>query len=135
MNQRDTITSTAYAHRDRAWLERELATLNESLRQLRRQLTKTEQQLAETTRAYNKTVANMVEIVRENLTLNVECDRLRMQAQRLGYVTTAGATALPDLTPDEVRAIRKAMARLHHPDVGGNVQRMQLWNAILDAIE
>jgi hypothetical protein len=39
------------------------------------------------------------------------------------------------LTPDEVSAIRKAMARLHHPDTGGDAERMKLWNAALDPLE
>jgi hypothetical protein len=34
--------------------------------------------------------------------------------------------------PADTRAIRKAMARLHHPDVGGNPDRMKAWNATLD---
>jgi hypothetical protein len=33
-----------------------------------------------------------------------------------------------------VNAIRKAMARLHHPDVGGDPERMKAWNAALDRI-
>jgi hypothetical protein len=38
------------------------------------------------------------------------------------------------LTDEEVTAIRKAMARLHHPDVGGDPERMKAWNAALDRI-
>jgi hypothetical protein len=40
-----------------------------------------------------------------------------------------------DLTPAEVGAIRKAMARLHHPDTGGDAERMKAWNAALDPLE
>jgi len=39
------------------------------------------------------------------------------------------------LSGAEVAAIRKAMARLHHPDVGGDGARMQAWNVALDQIE
>jgi hypothetical protein len=27
------------------------------------------------------------------------------------------------------------MARLHHPDVGGDAERMKAWNAVLDPLE
>jgi hypothetical protein len=27
------------------------------------------------------------------------------------------------------------MARLHHPDVGGDLERMKAWNVVLDQIE
>jgi hypothetical protein len=47
---------------------------------------------------------------------------------RMGSITI-------DLTPDEVSAIRKAMARLHHPDAGGDAERMKTWNAALDPLE
>lgn len=129
--------SLHYADRDRTWLERELAAASTSARELRRRLEKTQQQLAETTRAYNKTIENMLDIIRENNTLTLECDRLRWQCQREGVTMNfgLGSNAIHHLTPEEARAIRKAMARLHHPDVGGNVERMQHWNVVLDRIE
>ena len=37
--------------------------------------------------------------------------------------------------PAEVGAIRKAMARLHHPDTGGDAERMKAWNAALDPLD
>jgi hypothetical protein len=129
--------SLRYADHDRSWLERELASAASAARDLRRRLDKAQQQLAETTRAYNKTVENMLDIIRENNTLTLECDRLRWQCQREGVAVNfgAGPGVIQHLTPEEARAIRKAMARLHHPDVGGNVERMQHWNAMLDVIE
>jgi hypothetical protein len=46
-----------------------------------------------------------------------------------------GITALAgQISDEEVNAIRKAMARLHHPDVGGDPERMKAWNAALDSI-
>jgi hypothetical protein len=39
------------------------------------------------------------------------------------------------ITEEEARVIRKAIARLHHPDSGGDAERMKLWNASLDRIE
>ena len=126
-----------YADRDRIWLERELLVATSAARELRRRLEKTQQELAETTRAYNKTVENVLDIIRENNQLTNECERLRWQCQRNIYETEIpqNFNGLPRITPDEARAIRKAMARLHHPDVGGSVERMQRWNALLDRIE
>jgi hypothetical protein len=129
--------SLRYAERDRTWLERELNAATSATRDLRRRLEKTQQQLAETTRAYNKTVENMLEIIQENNQLTNECERLRWQCQNNVYATEmpSESNGLPRITPAEARAIRKAMARLHHPDVGGSVERMQRWNALLDRIE
>jgi hypothetical protein len=41
---------------------------------------------------------------------------------------------LPDAPLEVVRAAYKALARLHHPDYGGSVQRMQSVNAAFDEI-
>ena len=45
------------------------------------------------------------------------------------------ADNLPMLTGDEINAIRRAMARIHHPDRGGDIDRMKLWNKLLDSLE
>lgn len=124
-----------FADRDRAWLERELTDIQKANRELRRLLEKTQQQLAETSRAYNKTVENMLAIIRENNELTMECERLRWNAHHPHVQFHAGFHNLPRINPEEASVIRKAMARLHHPDVGGDTQRMQYWNAVLDAIE
>ena len=58
----------------------------------------------------------------------------RARAEHSTRSATLGDLPL-SLSVDEVSAIRKAMARLHHPDVGGDPERMKLWNAILDPLE
>lgn len=122
-----------YAGHDRTRLERDLDTAEANIRELRRRVHKLEEQLDQTRRAYDKTVANMLEIIRENLQLTHECERLRFAVEMpFESVYNPG---FPSLSDEEISAIRKAMARLHHPDVGGNAQRMQYWNAFLDRIE
>lgn len=125
--------SERYAQYERGRLERELAAAEATERELRRQLRKTEEQLTQTRQAYEKTVANMLTIVSENLRLTHECERLRGVTEDHFYVDLSHD--FPSLNSDEVSAIRKAMARLHHPDVGGNAQRMQFWNSLLDRFE
>ncbi|HEY1012908.1 MAG TPA: hypothetical protein VGE07_09425 [Herpetosiphonaceae bacterium] len=128
-------TPGPFADRDRAWLERELQAARIAARETQRRLQKLEHQLAETTRAYNKTVENMMEIVRENMALAGECERWRNQSHRAEFHDDGSLIPLQQVTPDEARAIRKAMARLHHPDLGGNPERMKSWNAVLDRLE
>jgi hypothetical protein len=101
------------------------------VRRLTRELGKEQARHAQTTDAYNKTVANMLSIVQENLTLGNELERLKRQQRYAEY--TSGLQIEP--MPHEARAIRKAMARLHHPDLGGNEQRMKAWNVVLDKFE
>jgi septal ring factor EnvC (AmiA/AmiB activator) len=114
-------------------VQRELEDANITIRRLTRELKKERARLAETSEAYSKTVSNMVEIARENALLENELARLR-RIRPLGSDTTLSLLSL-DLTPSEARAIRKAMARLHHPDVGGDEKRMKEWNAVLDRID
>ena len=122
-----------YANYDRTRLERDLDTAETNVRELRRRVNKLEEQLNQTRQAYDKTVANMLEIIRENLQLTHECERLRFAVEM--PFEDAPNPDLPTLSDEEISAIRKAMARLHHPDVGGNAQRMQYWNAFLDRAE
>ncbi len=105
--------------------------MRSTLRRLTRELNKEQARHAQTTDAYNKTVANMVAIVQENLTISNELERLKRQRREAEY--HSGLTITP--MPHEARAIRKAMARLHHPDVGGDEQRMKAWNVVLDKFE
>ncbi len=112
-------------------LQRELDDARTTVRRLTRELGKEQARHAQTTDAYNKTVANMVSIVQENLTLNNELDRLKRQQREATFTYGLAITPLPH----EARAIRKAMARIHHPDVGGDEQRMKAWNVILDKFE
>jgi hypothetical protein len=82
--------------------------------------------------------------MRENTSLAHERDLWRARAHRLeqglspepeGERPVIGITALAgQISDEEVNAIRKAMARLHHPDVGGDPERMKAWNAALDSI-
>lgn len=118
------------------WLQNELAQAHSTIRTLMRQIKKEQDRHAEISRAYTKTVANLVETMRENTALTRECELLRAQ------VNTQAGTADPQLgtldmqlTVAEVGAIRKAMARLHHPDAGGDIERMKVWNAALDRLE
>lgn len=113
--------------------QRQLEEAEATIRRLRRELAKEQARHAETAEAYNKTVTNMVAVARENAILTHELERLKRSA-RPG--SAADLAALPfDVTPAEAKVIRKAMARLHHPDVGGDEQRMKIWNALLDQID
>jgi post-segregation antitoxin (ccd killing protein) len=115
-----------------AWLQKELEEAHRTIRSLLRQLSKEQTRHAETARAYNLTVANLVEATRQNAQLEHERDMWQARAEGQGTSFTVGALTL---TPAEVGAIRKAMARLHHPDTGGDVERMKLWNAALDPLD
>lgn len=132
--------------REKELMRRELAELQSSSRALHRQLDKALTALTEAQRAHTKMVATLTETVRENTVLTNERDTWRLRALRsegrlsneygppppLQRVDISGLTT--QLTDDEVTAIRKAMARLHHPDVGGDPERMKAWNAALDLI-
>lgn len=115
-------------------LENDLAEAQAQVRRLTRELKKERDRLVQTADAYNKTVANLVRTVHENNVLRYECERLKRSAPR------EADHAAPELlgmtvTRLEVAAIRKAIARLHHPDVGGDSTRMQAWNVALDRLE
>jgi hypothetical protein len=119
---------------DLVWLQKELQEAHKTIRSLLRQLRKEQAAHAETARAYNLTVANLVEATRENTALARERDMWKARAEgRTRPLTISGVTL--ELTPAEVSAIRKAMARLHHPDAGGDAERMKAWNAALDPLE
>lgn len=147
MLQPDELPPTidGFTQREYDLLRRELAEAQTLNRGLRRQLEKALQSANEAQRAHAKMVATLTETMRENTTLANERDVWRNKAQRL----EAGLSAEPggerpvieigalagQLTEDEVNAIRKAMARLHHPDVGGDPERMKAWNAALDRLD
>lgn len=115
-------------------LEHELGEAQAQVRRLTRELKKERQRLAETAEAYTKTVANLVRTVHENTVLRYEYERLKRVAPDSGDRPGPRVMGM-HLTRIEVAAIRKAIARLHHPDVGGDVERMQAWNVALDKLE
>ena len=119
---------------DIALLQRELSEAHKTIRTLMRQLSKQQERHAETVRAYDKTVANLKEAGRESTQLEQERDMWRGRAENSTTPFKIGGLTL-ELSPDEVSAIRKAMARLHHPDHGGDLERMKAWNSALDPLE
>jgi chromosome segregation ATPase len=133
-----------FTQRDYELLRRELAEAQTLGRGLRRQLEKALQSATEAQRAHAKMVATLTETMRENTTLANERDVWRARAQRLesGLGSEPGASGpvidvaalAGQISEDEINAIRKAMARLHHPDVGGDPERMKAWNAALDRL-
>jgi hypothetical protein len=126
--------SNQVAEPDADLLQRELEEAHKTIRALLRQIDKEQARHAEITRAYNKTVANLMEITRENAQLERERDSWKARAEGNSTPFRIGGTTL-ELTQAEVSAIRKAMARLHHPDTGGDIERMKAWNAALDPLE
>lgn len=112
-------------------LQRQLEDAEATIRRLKRELAKEQSRHAETSEAYTKTVSNMVSVARENALLAHELERLKRTTKSPGALL--GGSGLPiDITPAEAGVLRKAMARLHHPDVGGDEQRMKQWNVVLD---
>jgi hypothetical protein len=116
-------------------LRHELEEAHKTVRTLLRQLGKEQTRHHEIARAYNMTVANLAEVSREHALLARDRDQWRARAEGRPLVVLDPRSPFPPLSNDEVRAIRKAIARLHHPDLGGDAERMKLWNAILDPLE
>jgi hypothetical protein len=117
-----------------AWLLRELGEAHATARKLQRQIEKEQAATAQVSRTYKSTVENLVEISRKNAELEHERDMWRARASAQPTLTSLGGEDF-QLSADEISVIRRAMARLHHPDTGGDAQRMQLWNAALDLLE
>lgn len=114
------------------WEQQDLSEIQKTIRTLMRQLGKEQARHSEITRAYKLTVANLVEAKRQHGLLTSERNVWQARAEGHHSNITFG-----DLEPtsEEISAIRKAMARLHHPDTGGDVERMKLWNATLDPLD
>jgi hypothetical protein len=119
---------------DPVLLQHELEEAHKTIRGLLRQIDKAQARYDEMARAYNKTVANLMEITRENALLEHERNAWQARAEGKGPHFEIGA-GIGELTQAEISAIRKAMARLHHPDTGGDADRMKAWNAALDPLE
>ncbi|NJK81413.1 MAG: hypothetical protein HC876_01240 [Chloroflexaceae bacterium] len=120
----------------------ELDEANATNRRLRRQLKKAEDAAAEAARAHAKMVETLTETMRENTALMIERDMWKVRAQRAiafepddAEFDLSSLLGMPSMTEAEVRTIRKAIARLHHPDAGGDAERMKRWNAALDRLE
>lgn len=137
------LTGEGLTERDFELLRRDLLEARVEIRALRRQLEKAMASATEAQRAHAKMVVTLTETMRENTSLTNERDMWRTRAERLESGLSADSeTAAPidisvlasQISPDELNAIRKAMARLHHPDLGGNPERMKAWNAALDRI-
>lgn len=115
-------------------LRRELAAAHKTIGELRRRGTALQRSYDDLLRAYRMTVANLVQRTAECTALERERDDWRCQAQERSTESafTAGSMVMSDA---EIAAVRKAMARLHHPDTGGDPERMKAWNAVLDVME
>ncbi len=135
---------------EQGFLRQELKEAHALNRALLRQLKKAQEAAAEASRAHAKMVETLTETMRQNTALTIERDIWKHRAERSPGVprededededeTEASRTeVLPGIeaiTQAEARAIRKTMARLHHPDVGGDLERMKAWNVVLDQIE
>ncbi len=133
------MTSESYQTSDvadveSALIQREIDEAQKTIRELRRTVEKANRRADEAVRAHHKTVANLVEMSRECAELERDRDQWRGRAEGVTIATRLSAFAF-DLLPTEVSAIRKAMARLHHPDLGGDSERLKIWNATLDPLE
>lgn len=118
---------------DAATLQHELDEAMQTIRSLERQIKHEQRVCAEAAQSYSTVVKSLVEVSREGAELERQRDMWRQRAEQRNGPNGEG---LPlQLTPAEARAIRKAMARLHHPDTGGDAERMKEWNAVLDALE
>lgn len=114
-------------------LRREIDDAHRTIRALMRRLADEQEQQVKTKHAYEQMKANIMEMNREFATVERERDMWRQRAEQQGVLEWH--EAMPHLTPDEISAIRRAMARLHHPDQGGDSERMKEWNKVLDRLD
>jgi len=133
-------TNNSPAERERELLVHELEEAHTMNRGLLRQLKKAQIAAEEAARAHAKMVVTLTETMRENTALTIERDMWRDRALKAGVEMDAPSpidlgALVGAITEDEANIIRKAMARLHHPDAGGDMERMKAWNAALDRIE
>ncbi len=114
--------------------QQQLDEAQQIIRDLLRQIKQEQAKYDKVARAYQTTVANLVNITQDNNALERERDMWRGRAQGLAEPIDLASGEFR-LTPAEISAIRKAIARLHHPDTGGDSERLKAWNAALDALE
>ncbi|MBK9942114.1 MAG: hypothetical protein U0Z44_20680 [Kouleothrix sp.] len=125
---------TPSADPETALLQHELSEAHKTIRALTRQLAKEQQRLLETSRAHKKTVVNLAEAGREQVSLAQDRDTWKARAERSGLPFTIGGLTL-ELTPEEAQAIHKALARLYQADADGNAERLRAWDAALEPLE
>ncbi len=118
---------------DATTLRHELDEAEQTIHSLTRQISREQAKSAEVARSYGKVVSDLVKVSRENAELERERDMWRQRVEQHAIRSEEQAGKL-QLTPAEARAIRKAMALLHHPDRGGDADRMKEWNAVLDQL-
>ncbi len=111
-------------------LRQQLEEARQTIRSLLREIDREQVRVREAAQRYNRVVSELTEVARVNNELERERDTWRM---RVSARPNDELTIHP--TPAEASAIRRAMARLHHPDRGGDIERMKLWNTILDPLE
>jgi hypothetical protein len=110
-------------------LKHEINEAHRTIRVLMRRITSEQEQQAKTQHAYEQMKQNIIEMNREYAVVEREREMWRMRAEQSGIHWN---DQLPHLDDAEINAIRRAMARLHHPDHGGDSNRMKQWNKLLD---
>lgn len=110
-------------------LKHEINEAHRTIRVLMRRISSEQEQQAKTQHAYEQMKQNIIEMNREYAVVEREREMWRMRAEQSGIHWN---DQLPHLNEAEINAIRRAMARLHHPDQGGDSNRMKQWNKLLD---
>jgi len=110
-------------------LKHEINEAHRTIRVLMRRITSEQEQQAKTQHAYEQMKQNIIEMNREYAVVEREREMWRMRAEQSSIHWN---DQLPYLDDAEINAIRRAMARLHHPDHGGDSDRMKQWNKLLD---
>lgn len=140
-NDPSTPEETMSEQEQMLWQELEAA--HSMNRKILRQLKRAQDAVAEASRAHTMMVDTLTETMRENMVLSNERDIWKARAMKRGMLRPDEPEpgdvrillGIGKITEAEARAIRKTMARLHHPDAGGDPERMKAWNAALDQIE
>lgn len=128
--------SSATTTLDSDSLQSELEAAQKTVRTLLREMDKAQRRYDDLHRAYKMTVDNLVKTSGECSMLERERDQWKQRAEQRYEQEGELQSPIPTkLSQEEIAAIRKAMARLHHPDTGGNAERMKAWNALLDKLE
>lgn len=137
MHSPTPTNSDEHLARECELLRHELAEAHAMNRGLLRQLKKAQEAAGEASRAHAKMVATLTETMRENTALTIERDMWKARALKQEQSEPEGIDIgglHGQITEEEANAIRKAIARLHHPDAGGDAERMKARNAALDRL-